>query len=132
MARKVKCDLEAADLSVHPECPPGANRIQNVNTAIINSGVIILLLTKILSDYFIQALKHVCKDCSKTIMPIFFNIAPHEIDSLLQTPALMRLRLCKHVKYEDPSSMERIISTIKQPDISESIIDVIHVCDKAI
>ena len=119
VARKVKCDLEAAGLTVHPECPPGANRIQSVNTAIINSGVIILLITKIPSHYFLQTVKHLCKDYSKTIMPIFFNISPDEVNDLLEKPAFMRLSLSQHVMYDDSGSMEKIISAIKIPHIGE-------------
>ena len=58
----------------------------------------------------------------KTIIPVFHDIYPGELDNLLNTHTLMRLSLLQHVMYDDPGFMRRIISTNKQPDICESLI----------
>ena len=103
---------------MYPDPPPGANRIQSVTTGITESGVILLLITKIPSQYFSQVVGQVYRFTShKTIIPIFFDISPEGVDNLLKTPALTPLGMYHHVIYDDPGSMEKIIAVIKRPDI---------------
>ena len=124
VARKVKVDLELAGVSVYPDPPPGANRIQSVITGITESGVILLLITNILSQYFTQVVGRAytqCQKSHKTVIPIFFNVSPDEVQILLATPALTFPRMYHHVMIDDADSMERIVAVIKTPQISESL-----------
>ena len=125
VARKMKVDLKLAGVSVHPDPPPGANRIQSVITGITESGVILLLITNILSQYFTRVVGQAytqCQKSHKTVIPIFFNISPDEVQILLATPALTPIGMYHHVMYDDPGFMERIVAVIKTPLISESLI----------
>ena len=125
VARKMKVALESAGVSVYPDPPPGANKIQSVITGITESGVILLLITKTLSQYFTRVVGQAytqCQQSHKTIIPIFFNVSPDEVQILLTTPALTPLGMYHHVMYDDPGSIEKIVTVIKTPDISESLI----------
>ena len=121
----MKVDLESSGVSVYPDRPPGANRIQSVTTGITESSVILLFITNILSHYFTQVVGQAytqCQQSHKTLIPIFFNASPDEVKILLTTPALTPLGMYHHVMYDDPDFMERIISVIKTPDIGGSYI----------
>ena len=120
MAEQVKRELEVAGVSCFSEHLPGDNVIQSVSSAIHDSDVILVLITENPGEQFKQNVKMACKSDSKTIIPIFYGISPDEANNLLQTPAFMRLSLSRHVMYDEPGSMERVISAIKRPEISES------------
>ena len=117
---KEKSELEAAGVSCFTEHLPGDNVIQSVSSAIHDSDVILVLITKNPGEQSKQNVKMVCTSDSKTIIPIFYGVSPDKADNLLQTPAFMRLSLLRHVMYDEPGSMERVICAIKEPEISES------------
>ena len=118
----MKVDLESAGVSVYPDPPPGAKRTQSVTTGINESGVILLLITKTLSQHFTNVVGQAYKQTNKTIVPIFFNASPYEVQMLLKTPALTPVDMHHHEIYDEPGSMKKILSSIKTPQLSESLI----------
>ena len=122
VVKRIKLQLEAAGVSCHPQHLPGANRLQSDGTAIADSGAVILVITKKPSPYY-QQVVGLCVNAKyqtdKPIIPVFSGVTQDEAKRLLEMPAYMAFENTEHDLYEEPGSMERVISCIKEPAICE-------------